>query len=322
MSAPTDAGARAAGPRIAAAPISWGVCEAPGWGAQLEPARVLEELEAAGYFATEAGPDDFLAPDAPTLRAQLGAHQLELAGAFVPVVLHDADARERSYAQLDAALERLEAFPAAVACLAVLGDRADYEVREVLGADDWTSVLAGLDALAARARSRGVRCVVHPHVGTVVERAADVDRVLDGTSIGLCLDTGHLLLGGIDPVELVRRSSARIEHVHLKDVDSALAERWRTGAASYHASVEAGMYVPLGEGDAHVGEVVDELVRRGYDGWLVVERDTVLDEPDDDADVDAGDGTATDARVTAGARERAWVQSRIAATRTTTGTRR
>ncbi len=300
------------GPRIAGAPISWGVCEAPGWGDQLDATRVLQELEAAGYMATEAGPDDFLARDPGALRAQLATHQLELTGAFVPVVLHDDEARERSYAQLDAALARLEGFPAAVICLAVLGDRADYEAREVLDDVAWSNVLAALDALAARAASRGVRCVVHPHVGTVIEQAEDVDRVLDGSSIGLCLDTGHLMLGGIDPIELLRRSSARIEHVHLKDVDLALAGRWRSGAASYHASVEAGMYVPLGEGDAHVGEVVDELVRRGYDGWLVLERDTVISEHDDDADE----------RVAAASRERRWVQLRIAEYRATTGTQR
>lgn len=309
----------AAGPRIAGAPISWGVCEAPGWGEQLNALHVLQELQAAGYAATEAGPDDFLALEPSALREQLTTHGLELAGAFVPVVLHDADARERSYAQLDAALERLEAFPSAVACLAVLGDRADYEAREVLDDDDWSSVLAGLDALAARAAARGVTCVVHPHVGTVIERAEDVDRVLDGSSIGLCLDTGHLLLGGIDPLELVRRSAARIAHVHLKDVDEVLASRWRAGEVSYHASVAAGMYVPLGEGDAHVGEVVDELVRRGYDGWLVIERDTVLDDPELDEPIR---GAGTDERVAAAERELQWVDARVAAARATTGSRR
>jgi inosose dehydratase len=79
------------------------------------------------------------------------------------------------------------------------------------------------------------------------------------------------------------------------------------------------MYVPLGEGDARVGEVVDELVRRGYDGWLVIERDTVLSEADDDAGVDGGAGSAADERVTAASRERRWVQLRIAQARATTG---
>jgi inosose dehydratase len=297
-----------AGARIAGAPISWGVCEAPGWGLQLAADEVLDELRDCGYVATEAGPDDLLAADPDALRAQLGARGLELAGAFIPVVLHDADARERSYAQLDAALERLEAFPSAVACLAVLGDRADYEAREVLGDDDWSSVLAGLDALATRAAARGVTCVVHPHVGTVIERGEDVDRVLDGSSIKLCLDTGHLLLGGIDPVELVRRSASRIAHVHLKDVDAAIAERWRSRAEpSYHANVAAGMYVGLGDGDAHVGDVIDELVRRGYDGWFVLERDTVLD-----ADIGAT-GMDAHVRVASATADRVWVEERIAA---------
>lgn len=48
----------------------------------------------------------------------------------------------------------------------------------------------------------------------------DVARVLDGSSVPLCLDTGHLFIGGSDPVELAREATARIAHTHLKDVDA------------------------------------------------------------------------------------------------------
>ena len=68
---------------------------------------------------------------------------------------------------------------------------------------------------------RGVTAVLHPHVGTMVETRADVDRVLAGSAIPLCLDTGHLLIGGTDPVELARTVPDRVAHVHLKDVDAA-----------------------------------------------------------------------------------------------------
>src|SRR5438270_9259532 len=75
--------------RIAGAPISWGVCEVPGWGHQLAPARVLAEMRDSGLVATEFGPDGFL-PDAPDRKAAvLAEHGLAAVGGFVPVVLHD-----------------------------------------------------------------------------------------------------------------------------------------------------------------------------------------------------------------------------------------
>ena len=297
-------------PRVAGAPISWGVCEAPGWGLQLDADDVLAELRSAGYVATEAGPDDFIAASGGVLASRLATAELDLAGAFIPVSLHDAAARERSVVSFDAAIDRIERFPDAVACLAVLGARADYEAREVLDDDGWKRTLAGLDELAARAAARGVTCVVHPHVGTVVERSEDVDRVLDGSAIGLCLDTGHLMLGGVDPLELARRVAGRIAHVHLKDVDHLRAERWRAGRSpSYHASVADGMYVALGTGDACVADVIDALAGSGYDGWYVLERDAVLD---------PSGGRDRDARVGSAERDRTWVEGRIAATGSTT----
>ncbi|HLS49142.1 MAG TPA: inosose dehydratase, partial [Actinomycetaceae bacterium] len=75
--------------RIAGAPISWGVCEVPGWGHQMEPERVLQEMTALGLSATEFGPQGWL-PEAPAERAAaLAGHDLSAVGAFVPVVLHD-----------------------------------------------------------------------------------------------------------------------------------------------------------------------------------------------------------------------------------------
>ncbi|MCP6769885.1 hypothetical protein NL529_34065, partial [Klebsiella pneumoniae] len=54
--------------RIAGAPISWGVCEVPGWGHQLTPDPVLAQMREVGLAATEFGPEGFL-PDAPEAKA-------------------------------------------------------------------------------------------------------------------------------------------------------------------------------------------------------------------------------------------------------------
>jgi inosose dehydratase len=114
-------------------------------------------------------------------------------------------------------------------------------------------------------------------VGTAVEDRATVLRLLDDSDVPLCLDTGHLLIGGTEPLELVERAADRIAHVHLKDVRTAVAASVSTGEASYLAAVRAGLYAPLGEGDIDIAGVVRALERSGYRGWYVLEQDTALD---------------------------------------------
>lgn len=259
---------------VAGAPISWGVCEVSGWGYQLPPDRVLAEMRDVGLAATEFGPDGFL-PDAPAGKAAvLAAHGLRAVGGFVPVVLHDPDhdpARE-----VDRALDGFVAAGATVLVLAAATGRDGYDARPAIDALGWRTLLSNLDGLAARAAARGITATLHPHVGTMVERAAEVRRVLDGCDVPLCLDTGHLLIGGTDPAALAREAADRVAHVHLKDVDAGWAARVRDGAASYSDAVRADMYRPLGQGDVDVAAIVAALAGAGYDGWYVLEQDTVL----------------------------------------------
>ena len=123
-----------------------------------------------------------------------------------------------------------------------------------------------------------MRAVLHPHVGTMVENGSEVQRVLDGSPIALCLDTGHLLIGGTDPAELARQAPDRIAHTHFKDVDATFARQVQSGRLTYAEAVGQGMYRPLGTGDVDVPAIVEHLRRRGYDGWFALEQDTILSE--------------------------------------------
>ena len=254
--------------RIAAAPISWGVCEVPGWGHQLTPERVLDEMAGLGIRATEFGPDGFL--PGPLLAAR----GVTAVGGFVPVVLHDP--AHDPLPQVRAALDTFTAAGAQVLVLAAATGLDGYDGRPEVTAEGWRLLLSRLDGIAALAAAEGLTAALHPHVGTVVETPDEVDRVLAGSGIGLCLDTGHLLVGGGDPVALARRAASRVVHVHLKDVDAAAAERVRSGAATYTEAVAAGLYRPLGQGDLALGDLVAALESAGYRGWYVMEQDTVL----------------------------------------------
>jgi inosose dehydratase len=264
-------------PNIAGAPISWGVCEVPGWGHQLGAERVLAEMRAAGLIATEFGPAGFLPADKVARAALLRRNGLRAVGGFVPVVLHEA-----GYDPVPEVQAALAGFgPGMVLVLAAAAGGEGYETRPKLDDAAWKTLLGNLDRLTDLAAAHTVTATLHPHVGTVVEREDEVHRVLDGSIISLTLDTGHLLIGGTDPVELTTQALDRIAHTHLKDVDGSLAERVRDGEIGYAAAVSRGLYRPLGTGEVDIAGIVGALRTARYGGWYVLEQDTVLGGEDD-----------------------------------------
>ncbi|TQM58001.1 sugar phosphate isomerase/epimerase family protein [Humibacillus xanthopallidus] len=266
----------AADNRIAGAPISWGVCEVPNWGYQLTPERVLAEMQEVGLSATELGPDGFLPADPTEMAAVLRSHQLTAVGGFTPVLMHQA--AHDPLPEISRILEGYDATHAEVLVLSAVSGLDGYDTRPTLDEAGWKLLLDNLDRIAQMASEHGVRAVLHPHVGTMVESGAEVQRVLEGSSIALCLDTGHLLIGGTDPAELTRQSPDRIAHTHLKDVDSTIADQVRAGRLTYTEGVVRGMYRPLGTGDVDFGSIVDTLQGNGYTGWYTLEQDTILTE--------------------------------------------
>lgn len=268
--------------RLAAAPISWGVCEVPGWGHQLAPDRVFAEIASLGIKATELGPIGYLPFEPQAIREQLDRHGLTLVGGFVPLVLHEPTL-DTAEAETVAAV--LAAAGAEVFNAALVAD-AQWSPPRELDDDAWRRLARHLAEVERRVEQHGLTLALHPHAGTQVETAADVERALALTEVGWCLDTGHLALGGVDPVEFARRHGERVVHVHLKDVDMAVARR----GLSLVEAVQAGLFRPLGAGDVRVDEVLDGL--DGYGRWLVLEQDTALtgEEPP------VGSGPVTDVR--------------------------
>lgn len=275
--------------RIAGAPISWGVCEVPDWGYQLHPDRVFGEMAELGMTAAETGPEGFLPTDPIALRDALAGYGLGCVGSFVPVVLHDA--AHDPATEVDAVLDRLVTTGGDVLVVAAATGVDGYDSRPDLDDAQWTTLLGNLDRIDAMATARGVTAALHPHVGTMIEKRDEVFRVIEGSGIGLCLDTGHLLIGGTDPLDVVQAVPERIRHAHLKDVLRELAEKVQRGELSYTEAVAAGMYVPLGAGEARIQAVVRTLVSAGYRGWYVLEQDSIL------ADEAAGDAAAGDVAV-------------------------
>jgi inosose dehydratase len=277
MTGPTD--------RIAGAPISWGVCEVPGWGYQLPPSRVLAEMQDVGLAATEFGPEGFL-PEDP--REVLASHHLQAIGGFTPLLLHVPG--HDPVPAVEKLLGTYASTGSDTLVLSAVSGLEGYDARPELDDAGWRTLLTNLDRLSAMATEHGVKAVLHPHVGTMVENGEEVQRVLEGSSVALCLDTGHLLIGGTDPAELTRQAPERVAHTHIKDVDAGLAKQVQDGRRTYTEAVRAGMYRPVGRGDVDFAAIVGHLRGHGYGGWYVLEQDTILTEEP------SGEGPLTDVR--------------------------
>ena len=268
--------------KIAGAPITWGVCEVPGWGHQMGAERVLREMSNLGLVATEFGPAGFL-PAEPAERAKsLATLNMHAVGGFFPVILHRDDVDP-----LDIVIPELQAYTEAGADTLVLAADSGldgYDVkRPELDDKQWARVFENLNRISDYAASKGIKAVLHPHVGTIIETREDVLRVVNGSSIAFCLDTGHMFIGGTDPVWFSDEHASRVAHSHLKDVNAAKAARVQAGEITYYEGVLEGMYQPLGQGDVGIEKIVRNLLTSGYQGWFVLEQDLVINaEPEAD----------------------------------------
>ena len=260
--------------RIGGAPISWGVCEAPGWGHELPADLVLREMRELGLRATELGPTSYLGADPAEVRERLERPGLRLIGGFLPVPMHVS-----TQADLDEATAAIRTLVAAGSDVVVFAARSadgSYDRKVPLDDDEWAHLLVTLGQLQRIATDHGLTPTLHPHVGTAIEDRAAVLRLLDSSDVRLCLDTGHLLIGGMDPLELVRLAADRIAHVHLKDVRTSVAAAVSGGDTSYLEAVRAGLYPPLGDGALDIAAIVQALEDAGYQGWYVLEQDAAL----------------------------------------------
>jgi inosose dehydratase len=274
--------------RVAGAPISWGVCEVPGWGHQLGPERVLGDMRDLGLGTTELGPVGFLGTEPPATAARLEAFGMQAVGGFLPVLLHEPS--HDPMPEVDAFIDTCLATQAGVVVLAAATGTDGYDERPSLDESGWTTMLANLDRISDHAAGRGVIACLHPHVGTMVESGTETERVVDGSRIGLCVDTGHLLVGGGDPVAITAAHPDRVVHVHLKDVDSGLAKQVIDGRLTFGQAVKEGMFEPLGQGDVDIAAMVRTLEAHGYQGWYVLEQDLMLE------DAPQGEGPSSNVR--------------------------
>ena len=275
--------------RLANAPASWGIIEVEGWSPPIPYPRVLDEIAAAGYMGTELGPCGYFPTEPMRLRDELARRSLVLTAAAILLPLKE---REGADQVIERALVVGRLLAACGARFIVLVDAMWPEREAVAGraasdgpsldANEWKVLVENVRKVSSACRDLGLRCVFHHHAGTYIETPAELERLLtevDEKEVGLCLDTGHYVYGGGDPVEALRRFGNRVEYLHLKDIRPAVLERARVDQVGFLEGVRRGVFCELGRGAVDFAALRNELQRLGYDGWAVVEQDVDLKNP-------------------------------------------
>ena len=262
--------------RLGISPIGWSNDDLPELGGDIPLETCLAEAREAGFDGIELGHK--FPRDPALLRPLLAHHGLRLVSGW-----HSGRLFERSVAEELEAIEPHRALLAAMGCAVLVyaetsggiaGDRTrPLSSRPSLPDGDWRDFGIRLTELADRLAERGIRLAYHHHMGTVVETAAEIDRLMAATegSVGLLLDTGHLAFAGVDPTDIAWRHGPRINHVHCKDVRPTVLARVRATDQSFLDAVLEGVFTVPGDGAIDFAAVLIALKAANYRGWLVVE---------------------------------------------------
>jgi inosose dehydratase len=262
--------------RLGINPLTWSNDDLPSLGAENSLETCLREAKAAGFAGVELGHK--FPRTASELGPILAAHDLALVSGWYSARLLEQDA-DAEFEAMQPHLELLAALNCEVMVVAevtgcVHGDlRARSSRRPYMPRGGWDRFGERMTRLAKRMRDRGMRLAYHHHMGTVIQSAEDVDRLMDATgpAVELLLDTGHLAYAGADPAVVAARYASRIAHVHCKDVRADVLAQARNRDTSFLDAVLAGVFTVPGDGAIDYRAVLAPLAAADYRGWLVVE---------------------------------------------------
>ena len=261
--------------RLGISPIGWSNDDLPELGGDVPLDTCLAEAGAAGFEGIELG---HKFPRDPALLPLLAHQELSLISGW-----YSGRLLERSFIEELEAIESHRALLAAMGCAVLVyaetsggiaGDRMrPLSTRPSLADGDWRDFGIRLTKLADCLAELGIRLAYHHRMGTVVETAAEIDRLMAATggSVGLLLDTGHLAFAGADPADTAWRHRPRINHVHCKDVRPGVLARSRAADQSFLDAMLDGVFTVPGDGAIDFGAVLHALKAADYRGWLVVE---------------------------------------------------
>ncbi|MDR2798572.1 MAG: myo-inosose-2 dehydratase [Treponema sp.] len=259
------------------APIGWTNDDLPELGGEISFEQCLSEMALAGFVGTEVG--NKYPKDPATLNRALQLRGLTICNAWFSSFL-----TTKPYEEVEAAFiahrDFLYTVGARIIGAAEQGHSIQgqakpiFEAKPVFTEEEWRRLCEGLNRLGKRAAEKGMHLTYHHHMGTGVQTADEIDRLMENTDphlVGLLYDTGHLVFSGEDHLAVLDKWIGRIGHVHLKDMRAPMREKAKREKWSFLQAVKAGVFTVPGDGCVDFVPVFNALKEAAYTGWWVVE---------------------------------------------------
>ena len=265
--------------KLGIAPIAWTNDDLPELGGENTFQQCVSEMALAGFTGSEVG--NKYPKDPAVLKPMLQLRGIEICNAWFSTFLIS-----KPYEETEVEFEKHVAFLAAMGAKVVgvseqshstqgIQSQPVFEDKYEMNDREWALLCDGLNRLGKLSLEKyGVALTFHHHMGTVVQSAAETDRLMAGTDpnyVSLLFDSGHFAYCGENPTELVRRHAKRIKHVHLKDIRPDVVARVRQERLSFLEGVRQGAFTIPGDGCVEFDPIFQVLAETGYEGYMVVE---------------------------------------------------
>lgn len=264
---------------VGIAPIGWTNDDMPDLGGDISFKQCISEMEKAGYTGTEIGnkyPDD-----PQVLKGILASHGLRVANRWFStfILTKSYQENEEAFVKQCEFLKETGARIIGVSeqSYSIQGqmDTPVFENKYVMNDLEWARLNEGLNKLGKVALDRfGIHMSFHHHMGTVVQTAEEIDKMMDGTDsryVNLLFDSGHLAYCGEDYLAVLKKYVHRVRHVHLKDIRPEVVEKVKEKHLSFLEGVRKGAFTVPGDGVVDFKKIFEILDNAGYEGWLLVE---------------------------------------------------
>jgi inosose dehydratase len=264
--------------KLGIAPIAWTNDDMPDLGKENTFEQCVSEMALAGFTGCEVGGK--YPKDTAVLKKALDLRGMSIASAWFSSFL-----LTQPYEQVEkdfiAHCEFLHTMGAKFCNVAEQGnsiqgkfDKAVFADKPYNTEEQWKLLTEGLNKLGATAKKIGLTMTYHHHMGTGVQTAEEIDRLMDETDpelVWLLYDTGHLVCSGEDYIAILKKYLPRIRHIHLKDVRMEVRNRVKAENMSFLDGVRAGMFTVPGDGNVDFEPIFDIVNASDYDGWYIVE---------------------------------------------------
>ena len=264
--------------KLGIAPIAWTNDDMPDLGSENTFEQCVSEMALAGFEGCEVG--NKYPKDTAVLKKALDMRGLQIANQWFSsfVLTQPMEKVEKDFIAQCEFLKAMGAkrIGASEQSFSIQGQMNTpvFDAKYVMNDGEWDKFAKGMNRLGDIANSMGIKLVYHHHMGTVVQTAEEIDRMMDMTDpdkFALLYDTGHFAYCGQDYLAVLKKYAKRIAHVHLKDVRPEVVEKVKKEKLSFLQGVRAGAFTVPGDGCIDFAPVFDELDKSGYEGWMIVE---------------------------------------------------